>query len=107
MSIWAILAAVGLPSAAVAALVGFMVRRIEKRLEEEEKARQEREKARKEFELFQVKMLTAAAALGKANAIAIKNGKCNGETKAALDYLEDIKHEQRDFLIAQGVDHLF
>lgn len=107
MSIWAILAAVGLPSAIVAAVVGLLVRRIEKRLDNEEKERQKREAARKDYELFQVKMLTAATALGKANAIAIKNGKCNGETSAALSYLEEVKHDQRDFLISQGIDHLF
>lgn len=107
MSIWAILAAVGLPSAIVAAVVGLLVRRIEKRLDNEEKERQKREAARKDYELFQVKMLTAATALGKANAIAIKNGKCNGETSAALSYLEEVKHDHREFLLSQGIDHLF
>ena len=107
MSIWTIVAAVGLPGAVVSAVVGLLIRRIEKRLDKEEKERQQREKARREYELFQVKMLTAATALGKANAIAIKNGKCNGETSAALAYLREVKHDQRDFLIAQGIDHLF
>lgn len=107
MNFWAILAAVGLPGAIVAAVVGLFVRRFERRLDEEKEERQKREAARKEYELFQVKMLTAVAALGKANAIALKNGKCNGETSAALAYLEEVKHDRRDFLNAQGVDHLF
>lgn len=107
MSIWAIVAAVGLPGAVVSAVVGLLVRRIERRLDKEEEERQKREAARKEYELFQVKMLTAVAALGKANAIALKNGKCNGETSAALAYLEEVKHDRRDFLNEQGVDHLF
>ena len=107
MNIWAILMAVGLPGAIVTAVVGFLVRRIEKRLADEEKENQKREEARKAYELFQIKMLTAATALGKANAIAIKNGKCNGETSAALEYLEEVKRDQRDFLISQGIDHLF
>ena len=107
MTIWTVLAAVGLPGAIVAAIVGMLVRRIEKKLDQEERERQKREEARKDYELFQVKMLTAATALGKANAIAIKNGKCNGETSAALEYLEEVKRDQRDFLISQGIDHLF
>lgn len=104
---WTILCAVGLPTAIVGSIVGLAFRRIEKRLDQEEAARKKREEARKEYELFQVKLLTAATALGKANAIALKNGKCNGETKAALAYLEQIKHERRDFLNEQGIDHLF
>lgn len=101
--IWTTLLAIGLPSA----IVGFALRRIETKLDDDRKAREAQEKARKQHERFLVEMLTASAALGKANAIALKNGKCNGETSTALAYLEKVKHEQRDFLVRQGIDHLF
>jgi hypothetical protein len=76
-------------------------------MDKEEEARKDREEARRKYEVFQVKTLTAVTALSKANAIALKNGKCNGETSAALAYLEQVKHEQREFLTEQGIDHLF
>lgn len=106
-SVWTILAAVGLPSAVVAGVVGLLFRRLEKRLDEEKRAREEQEQARKTYEGFQVHALTAVMKLSEANAIALQNGKCNGETHKALDYLTEVRHEQRDFLIKQGLDHIF
>ena len=107
MNIWAILMAVGIPSAIAAAVIGFCVRHIEKKLNEAEKARKAHEAARKSFELFEVQTLLATAALCEANAIALQNGKCNGETHAALEYLHKVKHQQKDFLFAQGVENIF
>lgn len=104
---WTILGSAGLLSAVVGGIVGVFFRRIEKRMDKEETERKEREEARRKYEIFQVKTLTAVTALSKANAIALKNGKCNGETKAALEYLDKVKHEQREFLTEQGIDHLF
>ena len=101
--VWSIILAFGIP----AAVVGFFSRRIEKKIDKERAERSELEANRRKYEVFQVKTLTAVTALSKANAIALKNGKCNGETKAALEYLEQVRHEQRDFLTEQGIDHLF
>ena len=98
-----IIAAAGIP----AALVGFFIRRVEKRLDKAEKVREEQEKARRDYERFQVRVLTAVTKLSEANAIALQNGKCNGETHKALDYLTEVRHEQRDFLINQGLDNIF
>lgn len=100
MDVWQILVAVGTPSAMVGTVIGIMFRRIEKRLDEEKQAR-------RKFERFQLRGLTATMALSEANAIALQNGKCNGETHKALDYMKDVKHEQRDFLISQGIEHIF
>ena len=94
--IGAVLAAAGIPSALFAAFL----RGVEKR-------RAHEEATRRQYELYQVKMLTATAALCEANAIALQNGKCNGETHRALDHLKEVKHDQRDFLVSQGIDHIF
>lgn len=91
-----IVAAASVPSA----IFAYYLRRIERR-------RERREAARHDYELYQVKMLTATAAVCEANAIALQNGKCNGETHKALAYLKEVKHAQRDFLAAQGIDNLF
>jgi hypothetical protein len=96
MNFWAILAAWGVPSTLAATIIGIMFRRIEKRMDE-----------RRKFEQFQVKGLMATMKLGEANAIALQNGRCNGETHAALDYVKNIKRQERDFLMAQGIEHIF
>ena len=102
-TIWALILAAGIPSA----ITGLLVRRYEKKLEADRKAREEAEEARKEYEKFNVHVLTACIKLSEANAIALQNGKCNGETHAALDYLTQVRREQRKFLIDQGIDHIF
>lgn len=107
MDIWQILMALGVPSAIIGGIIALGFRRLEKKQDKEREEQEKREQARREYEVFQVKTMTAVMALSKANAIALKNGKCNGETSAALAYLDEVKHEQRDFLSKQGIDHLF
>lgn len=106
-NIWAILVAIGLPSAVVAGVVGLFFRRIEKRLDREHEARKAQEAARIEFEGFLVDGITATMKLSEANAIALQNGRCNGETHAALDYMRDVKRKQRKFFQQQGLEHIF
>lgn len=100
---WSVVIALGIPSA----IMGIFCRRIEKKMDEAKKEQEKLEASRRKYEIFQVKTLTAVTALSKANAIALKNGKCNGETHAALEYLDEVKHDQRDFLTEQGIEHLF
>lgn len=102
-----ILLQIGVPSAIVGGIVSFCFKRLEKRMKAEEERREAREKSRKDYETYQVKMLTATARLCEANAIALQNGKCNGETHGALANLQRVKNDQRDFLVSQGIDHLF
>ncbi len=100
MGIWETLLMLGVPSAIVGGVIALGFRRLETK-------QAKREEARRKYEVCQLKTITAVMALSKANAIALKNGKCNGETKAALEYLDQVKHEQRDFLREQGIEHLF
>lgn len=100
MEIWATLVALGVPSAVAGTVIGIALKRLEKRMDEERKAR-------RDFETFQVKGLCATMKVCEANAIALQNGKCNGETHAALEYMQEIKQDQRDFLFAHGIDHIF
>lgn len=104
---WSFLTATGLLAALVSGVVGFYFRGLSKKMDKERAEREKHEAARRRYEIFQVKTLAAVTALSKANAIALKNGKCNGETKAALEYLEEVKHDQSDFLTEQGIEHLF
>jgi hypothetical protein len=100
MNVWAILLAWGVPSAIAGTVIGIMFKRFEKRMDEERNAR-------RDFERFQVKGLCATMKVCEANAIALQNGRCNGETHAALEYMQEVKRDQRDFLMSQGIDHIF
>lgn len=104
---WQFLLSIGLVSAVVGGAIGIGFHNIKKRMDREAEERKKREEARREYESFQIKMLTATAALGEANALALQHGKCNGETHRALEYLEGVKRDQREFLTKQGIDHLF
>ena len=99
---WQILVALSIPSAITAFCFGL----IEKRLSKQDKERQEKEKAHEQMETLIIQSTGASIALGEACAIALKNGKCNGETEAALEYAREIKHKQKDFLTEQGIKAL-
>lgn len=88
----AIIAGAGIPSA----IFAFYIRRMEKKMDEKDKAREE-------HEFLIIKSINASMALGEATAHAIKDGKCNGEMSAALEYAQKVKHEQKDFLNRQAV----
>ena len=75
---------------------------------EAERAKQEN--SRKAYEKNLLATSNAALALGEATARAVQripDAHCNGDMHAALNYAAKIKHEQRDFLAAQGIDNIF
>ena len=98
-----ILVLLGVPSTVTAFCFWWLKRYIDKK----EKQQEEQEATRLKNEVLLVKSIGASIALGEATAIAIKNGKCNGETEAALEYAKSIKHEQRDFLHEQGIKNIY
>lgn len=132
MTVGEIAAICGIPSALTVAIVGFFVWLLERSIVKRETARKEeearREKARaaeeakleaervkqensrKAFEKNLLATSNAALALGEATARAVQripDAHCNGDMHAALNYAAKIKHEQRDFLAAQGIDNIF
>lgn len=116
MDITAIIIAASIPSA----LTGFCFWAIEHNIQKrEEKDKEERSRRQKEVdkreanreqnEILLVKTVGAAIALGEATAKAvarIPDAHCNGDMHAALEYAAKVKHEQKDFLIARGVESL-
>lgn len=102
-----VLLAASVPSAVCSGIVGLLFWKLKRRIDQNEAAQRQRDAARLDYEVFQIKMASATAALGKANAIAIKNGRCNGETTSALEWLEEVKHDQRSFLVAHGIEHIY
>lgn len=132
MTVGEIAAICGIPSALTVAIVGFFVWLLERsivkretvRAEEDakrEKAREaeeakleaertKQENSRKVFEKNLLASTNAALAVSEATARAVQripDAHCNGDMHAALNYAAKIKHEQRDFLAAQGIDNIF
>ena len=98
-----VLVAASIPSA----LLAFIIRRLEKRLDEDKKEKEEREQTRRKYENFNVQVLTALAKLSEATAIALQTGKCNGEITKAMAYLNEVRHAQRTFLVEKSIDEIF
>jgi len=82
------------------AAVGLLVWRLQRAIER-------REKARTAHMALIVKGIDAAITLGEACAIAQRDGKPNGATQKALDYAQEVHHEQKDFLAKQVAQKLF
>lgn len=132
MTVGELAAICGIPSAVTVAIVGFFVWLLERSIVKRETARAEedakREKAReaeeakleaertkqensrKVFEKNLLASTNAALAVSEATARAVQripDAHCNGDMHAALNYAAKIKHEQRDFLAAQGINNIF
>lgn len=106
ISIWAFVAAMGIPSAITAFCFWLLQRRITKR----ESAQDEREKAREKNETLIIKGVGAAIALGEATAEAVQripDAHCNGDMHAALEYARKVKHEHKEFMTEQSVHALY
>lgn len=132
MTVGEIAAICGIPSALTVAIVGFFVWLLERSIVKRETARAEeearreksraaedakleaertkQENSRKVFEKNLLASTNAALAVSEATARAVQripDAHCNGDMHAALNYAAKIKHEQRDFLAAQGIDNIF
>ena len=101
--IFSTLAYLGIPSAVTALCFGLLKARIDKR----DKERDKRDTAREKNEVLLIQSVGASIALGEACAIAMRDGKTNGETEAALEYAQKMKREQRNFLTEQGIRSLY
>lgn len=117
MDITAIIIAASIPSAITGFCFWLIERSIKKRDAKHEAIEQtqrededKREKLRQQQELFLVRGVNAAIALGEATAKAVQripDTHCNGDMHAALEYAAKVKHEQKDFLTKQGVNSIY
>lgn len=102
----AIIIAMGIPSA----ITAFCFWLLERKMERKQKEQDKKDDARKQNEIIVLKGVNAAIALGEATARAVQripDAHCNGDMHQALEYAEKIKHEQKDFLTAQGVEAIY
>ena len=99
------IAAMGIPSA----IMGLIVWRLRKRVEDREKAQDKKNEDQQELILILVQSTRASIALGEATAKAVQripDAHCNGDMHSALEYATDIKHKQKEFLDQQGIHAL-
>lgn len=99
------IAAMGIPSA----IMGLIVWRLRKRVEDREKAQDKKNEDQQELILILVQSTRASIALGEATAKAVQripDAHCNGDMHSALEYATDIKHKQKEFLDRQGIHAL-
>lgn len=105
LDIMGLLALMSIPSA----VTGFCFWLVQKSINKRDAERDKREEARKKNELLVIKGVGAAIALGEATAKSVQrlDPNCNGDMKGALEYAQQVKHEQKDFLHAQGINNLY
>lgn len=117
MNLETLVIAMSIPSAITGFCFWLLERKISKR-EEEEKAERTarqrsldaREAAREKHILYLVKSVSAAITLGEATAKAVQripDAKCNGDMHDALDYAQQVKNEQKDFINEQALKNLY
>ena len=105
------LAAAGVPSTLVGFCFWLLQRNLTRRAEAEDEERKtdEREHKREQLQLVIINSVNASIALSEATARAVQripDAKCNGDMHAALEYAAKVKHEQKNFLTEQGVQHI-
>lgn len=95
-TIWAVLAAAGIPSA----LFAWFLSRMNKRLDAREKARQEKDEAQLRHDVLLIELVTAAITLGEATAEAVQripDAHCNGDMHEALSVSREAINKYRSF----------
>ena len=98
--------AMGVPSA----LMGLLVWWLKKYIDHNENKRNERESNTEKLMVMMLQTIRATNVLSKATAVAVQripDAKCNGDMVTALREAERIQNEEKDFLIEQGIKHIF
>lgn len=102
-----------IPSAVVGLVVWFFKRSLDQKdkdREERERDREEREREREDLLIMMINSNRETQHLCIAIARAVQripDAKCNGDMTSALQRVEDVRHKEKQFLIAHGVHHIF
>lgn len=106
MDIGAILLTFGVPSALFGIVVWYFKRSIEKR----DKRQVEQEQNIEQLMLMLMKSNRANSVLCTAIARAVQripDAHCNGDMTKALEVVDEYNKEEKDFLMKQGIKHIF
>ena len=91
-------------SAFLSAFLGFILWYIEHIIKKRDEQEKERDKDRQEFEILVLESINANTDLCIANNIALKNGKCNGESERAMERVYETKRNMKQFMFKKGVE---
>lgn len=106
MTIAHLIAAMGIPSAITGLLVWWLKRYIDKR----DRKREERERNTEKLMLLIMQTSRSTNILAEATAKAVQripDAHCNGDMTAALEQAAKIQKEEKDFIMDQGIKHIF
>lgn len=106
MDISHFLVVMGVPTAITGLLVWFLKRHIDKK----DAKREEREKNTETLMIMIMQMSRATNVLAEATARAVQripDAHCNGDMTHALEEAARIQKEEKDFLMDQGIKHIF
>jgi uncharacterized protein YigA (DUF484 family) len=99
-------AAMGIPSA----ICGLLVWYFKKKIDERDARSDERERNLEKLMLMIMQTSRANNVLAMATARAVQripDAKCNGDMTAALEEATKLQTAEKDFLVEQGVKHIF
>ena len=97
-----ILIAMSIPSG----VTGLCFWLLQKGITRSEDRRELREARKEKCEVLMIQAIGASITLGEACAIALRDGRTNGETRDALAYAQKVKKEQRDFLTQIAAENI-
>ena len=98
----AVIIAAGIPSA----VIGFLITRLNKKLDKRETDKDAKEKAHLENEIQLIGLTLATLSLAEATAEAVQripDADCNGDMHSALAYAKETKQKYREFEHKQTV----
>ena len=96
----------GIPSAIMGLVVWWLKRHIDKN----ERKRDERERNTEKLMLLIMQTSRATNILAEATAKAVQripDAHCNGDMTSALEQAAKIQKEEKDFIMDQGIKHIF
>lgn len=98
----AVILAAGIPSA----VIGFLITRLNKKLDKREEDKAKKESAALENEVQLIGLMMATLSLAEATAEAVQripDANCNGDMHEALTYAKEAKQKYREFERKQAV----
>lgn len=100
------LIAMGIPTA----ITGLLVWWLKRHMDHAEKKRETRERNTEQLMLYILQMSRATNVLAEATAKAVQripDAHCNGDMTAALERAAKIQQAEKDFMMDQGIKHIF
>ena len=101
--VWLFIAAMGIPSAVMGLLIGWLKKSIDRR-------EKKREKNTEKLMLMIMQESRATNVLAAATAKAVQripDAHCNGDMTEALRKAEEIQTKEKEFILDQGIKHIF